>query len=342
VRREGIAYAIHPYPQKAKPVENTRKAFDELWQKQWGYVADSYPVIATELGWVREDGYGPHIPVINNDGSYGPNLVSFMEQRHISWTAWCFDPNWAPTMISGWNYAPTEQGRFFKEVLQRTRDGSMPLSVMPSPRVTEYPWMSIARWREMHAEDVAIAEQGGVDLLFLGDSITEGWTTAIWDQHFADYKPANFGIGGDKTQNLRWRLKNGATGKLDPRVVVIMIGVNNFGLGDDSAEDVYLGVKAVVEDVESSFGNAQIVLLGILPYGEQAGTQNRERVTRANTLIAGLGDDPRVDFYDIGAAFLQTDGSISAEVMADFLHPTEKGYEIFAGELDPILLDLFK
>ena len=129
VRREGVAYAIHPYPQKSKPDTNSRTAFHEAWQKHWGWVAESYPVLATELGWVKEDGYGAHIPVINNDGSYGPNIVSFMEERGISWTAWCFDPEWSPTMISDWGFTPTEQGKFFKAVMQRTREGLPPLPV---------------------------------------------------------------------------------------------------------------------------------------------------------------------------------------------------------------------
>ena len=218
----------------------------------------------------------------------------------------------------------------------------MPLSVMPSPRVNEYSWMSISRWQEMHEEDVVIARQGDVDLLFLGDSITEEWPASTWDSHFESYKAANFGVGGDRTENLRWRLLNGASGKLDPKVVVIMIGVNNFGHGDDPAEDVFLGVEAVIDDVKTLFGRAHIVLLGILPFGEQANTPDRERVTATNALIAELGQDPRVEYHDIGAAFLEADGSISPEVMADFLHPTEKGYDIFAEQLDPILLDILK
>jgi len=123
IRREGIAYAIHAYPQKSKPEVNTSAAFHEAWQEHWGWVAETYPVMATEIGWVKEDGYGAHIPVINNDGTYGPNIMSFMEERGVSWTAWCFDPSWSPTMIKDWGFTPTEQGEFFKEVMQRLRDG---------------------------------------------------------------------------------------------------------------------------------------------------------------------------------------------------------------------------
>jgi endoglucanase len=337
VRRDAVAYAIHVYPQKTHPADDTRQAQFDLWQQQWGWVADRYPVFASEIGWVAGDGYGAHVPVIDNHGTYGPNLVRFMEDRGISWTVWNFDPDWAPTMIADWEYTPTEQGRFFRYVMQRLRAGPLPPSVLPSPRVVEYPWMSIDRWRSMHAEDVAVAGAGGARLLFLGDSITEGWPPDLWTSRFGAYRPANFGIGGDRTENLLWRLQNGDVGSLEPEVVVIMIGVNNFGLGGDSPRDVYLGVQAVVDEAKRAFPSARIELLGILPYGQQAGTAERNQVREANALLAGLGDDPRVDFHDIGAAFLEPDGSIAPATMADFLHPTEQGYRIFADQLAPIL-----
>jgi endoglucanase len=341
IRRDNVAYAAHAYPQKARPSENTREGWFTAWERDWGFVADSHPVIATEIGWVREDGFNPHVPVIDNSGAYGPNLVRYMERKGVSWTVWNFDPDWSPTMIADWDFTPTEQGRFFRDVMLRARADTLAEAVLPSPRVVEYPWMSIERWRDMFAEDLSIAARGDVGLLFLGDSITEMWPGDIWQEHFGRYRPANFGIGGDKTQNLLWRLRNGAVGALDPEVVVLMIGVNNFGLGRDGPEDVFLGVEAVVDEVARAFGNAEILLLGILPYGQQPGTPERRQVTEANRLIAGLDAHDRVHFHDIGAAFLQADGSISPEVMADFLHPTEKGYLIFAEQLDGLLAGLF-
>lgn len=116
INRDGIAYAVHPYPQKAKPVKKVDKEFFRLWEETWGYVAKTYPMIATEIGWVQPDGYGAHIPV-KDDGSYGPRIVQFMAERNISWTVWCFDPHWSPTMIEDWSFKPTEQGLFFKKVL---------------------------------------------------------------------------------------------------------------------------------------------------------------------------------------------------------------------------------
>jgi len=341
IRRDRVAYAAHAYPQKANPAERTREGFFAAWERDWGFVADRYPVIATEIGWVRSDGFNAHVPVIDDSGAYGPNLVRFMLQKGISWTVWNFDPDWSPTMIADWEFTPTEQGRFFRDVMQRARAGTLRSAVLPSPRVIEYWWMSIDRWRSMFAEDVAIAAQGGVDLLFLGDSITEMWPDAIWRERFGRYRPANFGIGGDQTQNLLWRLRNGAVGDLDPKVVVIMIGVNNFGLGQDTPDDVFRGVEAVVDEVEASYDDAGILLLGILPYGEQAGTPERAQVAEANRLIGTLGARERVHFHDLGAAFLQPDGTISPQIMADFLHPTEAGYAVFAGQVEKLLAELF-
>lgn len=117
IERPGVAYAVHPYPQKEKPSVRNKDTLFPLWEKSWGHVAQHYPMIATELGWVSADGYGAHIPVID-DGSYGPLIIEFMQSRGISWTAWCFDPHWSPTMIKNWDFEPTQQGAFFKHVMQ--------------------------------------------------------------------------------------------------------------------------------------------------------------------------------------------------------------------------------
>ncbi|MDU0355500.1 cellulase family glycosylhydrolase [Paraglaciecola aquimarina] len=116
IDRPGIAYTSHPYPQKAKPTINSKQNYFDLWDEVWGFAAKKYPIIATEIGWVKADGKGAHIPVIN-DGSYGPQIIEFMQQRGISWVAWVFDPDWSPTMISDWQFTPTQQGVFFKQEL---------------------------------------------------------------------------------------------------------------------------------------------------------------------------------------------------------------------------------
>jgi endoglucanase len=117
IDRPRIAYTSHPYPQKEQPAPASKESFFALWEEKWGFASKQYPMICTELGWVRPDGYGAHIPV-KNDGSYGPQIVEFMESRGISWTAWVFDPHWSPTLITDWDFSPSEQGAFFKQVMQ--------------------------------------------------------------------------------------------------------------------------------------------------------------------------------------------------------------------------------
>lgn len=209
--------------------------------------------------------------------------------------------------------------------------------IHPSPRTIEYDWMSVAAWNEMHAEDVAIAAQGDVDLLFVGDSITAGWDGALWETHFAPYKAANFGIGGDHTGNLLWRLHNGSIGRLEPKVVVLLIGVNNFGHLSESPEQVFEGVVSVVNTLHGAFPNAQILLNGVFPYGQEANTPEREQVTALNQRLATLSATDKLTFKDYGPLFLQDDGTISPDIMGDFLHLTPTGYRIWAEAMLPDL-----
>lgn len=111
VKRENVAYATHPYPQKEEaPWENK-------WEKSWGHVADKYPIIATEFGFMGADERGAHIPCIA-DETYGEAIMNYFSKKGISFTLWSFDPNWPPTLISDWNFTPSKQGKFFKKVLQ--------------------------------------------------------------------------------------------------------------------------------------------------------------------------------------------------------------------------------
>jgi aryl-phospho-beta-D-glucosidase BglC (GH1 family) len=116
IDRPGVAYTSHPYPQKEQPEEPTKENFFDAWEQAWGFVADTYPIIATEFGWATPDEPGAHIPVIN-DGSYGPMIIEYFRKKNVSWTVWCFDPEWPPTMIKDWNFTPSNQGAFFKKVM---------------------------------------------------------------------------------------------------------------------------------------------------------------------------------------------------------------------------------
>lgn len=110
INAEGIAYVSHPYPQKRD------KPWEDKWTKDWGFAAEKYPLILTEVGFCGPDDRGAHIPVIS-DESYGDALVSYCDDRDISYIVWVFDPNWSPMLFSDWDFTPTRQGRYFKKVL---------------------------------------------------------------------------------------------------------------------------------------------------------------------------------------------------------------------------------
>lgn len=112
IRRGNIAYVAHPYPMKRD------QPWEEQWEKDYGYVADEYPVVCTEIGFCLADEKGAHIPVMSTE-VYGETITKYFEKKGISFTAWCFDPDWAPMLFSDWDYTPTTQGRFFKAYLQQ-------------------------------------------------------------------------------------------------------------------------------------------------------------------------------------------------------------------------------
>jgi len=192
-----------------------------------------------------------------------------------------------------------------------------------------------------HESFVEIAKKGEAQLLFLGDSITEGWGghKAIWEAAFGEYKPENFGIGGDRTQHVLWRIENGELEGFTPKVVVLMIGTNNSG--SDSAEGIARGVTKIVQTIQQKSPTSKVLLLAIFPRGEKPNPQ-REKIQQVNATIAGLGDDQRVFFMDIGNKFLEPDGTLSKEVMPDFLHLSPKGYQIWADAISPKLAELMK
>jgi lysophospholipase L1-like esterase len=203
----------------------------------------------------------------------------------------------------------------------------------PFPRSKEYPWMSVASWQERHQRFLKRAKEGGIELLFVGDSITEGWGGAgrsVWEKEYAPLKAANLGIGGDTTQNVLWRLANGEIDGLQPRAVVLMIGTNNFGLHGDKPVDVVRGITAVVASLRQRLPAARILVLGIFPRDAKPSAPVRSSIATVNDGIAKLADGEQVFYRDLGAAFTEPDGSLAKEVMPDALHLSPEGYRRWA------------
>jgi alpha-galactosidase len=208
-------------------------------------------------------------------------------------------------------------------------------STTPAPRKLNYHWMSRERWHQMFQEDVEVADKGGVDLLFVGDSITEGWNKDVWERSFGSWRAANFGIGGDHTGNVLWRLQNGHAEKLHPKTVVLTIGVNNFSFCNATPEQALDGIKLVVAQLRKLYPDASILLNALLPHGQSPQSVERARVLELNRKVATLNDGQHIFFHDYGNAFLKENGELSADIMGDFLHPTSKGYQIWADAMLP-------
>jgi len=197
-----------------------------------------------------------------------------------------------------------------------------------------FPNLSIG-FLPQHQAQVEIAKKGDIDVLFTGDSITDWWDSErepyagkpVFDKYFGDWKVANFGIAGDTTQGLLYRLQNGEGEGFSPKVVMLLIGVNNTRT--NSPPEIAEGVGAVVLQLQENFPDAKILLLGLFPY-QQAGAPIRRDIAYINNTISRLHDGEAVHYLDISDVFLDADGNIPRDVMSDSLHPTTKGYELWA------------
>ena len=186
--------------------------------------------------------------------------------------------------------------------------------------------------------------------MFLGDSITDNWRnrgSIVWNQYYAPRHAANFGISGDRTQHVLWRIDHGELDGTHPKVVVLMIGTNNTGKESDrktprnTVPEVAEGVQAVVNDIRARLPGSKILLLGIFPRSNLDDPQ-RAQVALVNTLIAKLDDGKTVKFLDIGSKFLEFDGTLPRSIMPDLLHPNAKGYQIWTDAMAPALDEILK
>ena len=195
-----------------------------------------------------------------------------------------------------------------------------------------------------HEKFVTQAKRGGIDILFMGDSITDNWRSKgsnVWNEYYAPRHAANFGIGGDRTQHVLWRIENGELDGIHPKVTVLMIGTNNSK--SDSADDIARAIGMIIDVMHTKIPETKILLLAIFPRNRSTDTPEMQETIRAvNRKIAGYDNGGNVRFLDIGAKFLGTDGKVHEDVMADYLHPTEKGYKIWAAAMEPTLDEMMK
>jgi len=186
-------------------------------------------------------------------------------------------------------------------------------------------------------------------VVFIGDSITHRWGgspmgprdntpatgRAIWDAYFKPWGAINLGFGWDRTENVLWRIEQGEIDGIKPEAFVVLIGTNNIGFNTPS--EIRDGVKAVVEAIKVRHPKAKVLLLDVLPRGQNADSPDRAAVAAVNAELIRLGG---VEHLYIGSELLQADGSISPKIMGDFLHPSQDGYRIIARGIDVALKKL--
>jgi len=198
-----------------------------------------------------------------------------------------------------------------------------------------------------HQNNLQVAGQGDIGVLFMGDSITDFWRNPdgayagkpVLDKYFGNLKVANFGIAGDTTQGVLYRLQNGEGEGFSPKAVMLMIGTNNTAR--NNAAEIAEGIGAVVLELKKDFPMAKILLLAVFPRS----TPNdpvRGTLAEINKKISRLHDGNRVFYMDIGSKFLDDKGFIPQDVMSDGLHPSTKGYEIWAEAVKDKLMNLMK
>lgn len=197
-------------------------------------------------------------------------------------------------------------------------------------------------WQRRHEKINQRAKQGDVDLIFIGDSITQGWEgdpgKDVWQKFYRSRKAMNAGISGDRTQHVLWRLENGNIDGIKPKLAVVMIGTNNSG--SDSPQDIAAGITAIVEKLRDKLPETKVLLLGIFPRGENGDDRQRKVTKATNDIIKSLDDGKAVYYLDIADDFLDDDGTLSRQVMPDLLHLSKRGYVIWAEAIEPKVAEL--
>jgi len=209
--------------------------------------------------------------------------------------------------------------------------------VVPVPRTDE---KATNRFLELNRRVKDSA--GRAEVIFIGDSITQGWEGSgkeVWAKYYGPRHALNLGIGSDHTQPVLWRLEQGNLDGLKPRVAVVLIGVNNLPEETNTPRMVLEGVTAVVRRLREKLPETKILLLGIFPFREDFHLQ-RAKGLQVNQALRKLADGRWVHFLDCGHIFIEPDGRISKEMMPDFVHLTPKGYRLWAEALEPKLVQL--
>jgi lysophospholipase L1-like esterase len=194
-------------------------------------------------------------------------------------------------------------------------------------------------WMPLVAANLDKLKQGPYDMIFDGDAITEGWETHgadVLKQRFGNLKVLDVAIHDDQVQHALWLVQHGEIEGQNPKLVMLLIGTSNLL---QPPENVAAGIKLLIGEYERRWPNAHILLMGLFPRQQEANDAQGARVwiKAVNAIISTYSSDPKVIYMNIGDKLLQPDGTISADIMPDFLHPSAKGYAIWADAIQPVI-----
>jgi lysophospholipase L1-like esterase len=243
--------------------------------------------------------------------------------------------------------ATFEGNKMVGQVVAQVVPGPGPKNTALVPLTQNRDWKSYD-WVVRHNEILALNKPDAIraDVIFIGDSITHFWSGEpkakrvagkdSWEKWIAPHHPINLGYGWDRTENVLWRLRHGEVAGLKPKAFVVLIGTNNLssGVGGiQSIPDTVEGVAEVCREIRRQAPQAKILLLAILPRGAKPDA-TRQRVADANKLLKAQAPQIADAFVDVTDKLVEADGSILKETMGDYLHPTNKGYEVMGAAID--------
>jgi lysophospholipase L1-like esterase len=211
-----------------------------------------------------------------------------------------------------------------------------PAAVVPVPRTESW-------WTTQHEDTLARIRQGEVDLLMIGDSITQGWADEgrrIWDAYYGRRRAVNLGFNGDRTEHVLWRLDHDEIEGIAPKLVVIMIGTNNTSTRHDPPAETAAGIQAILTTLRTRLPGTKILLLGVFPRSASADNPLRRVNAAINDRISAFADNQHVFFLDLSRHFLDDQGRLSHDLMPDYLHPSERGYQVWADGMQDMIRKL--
>jgi lysophospholipase L1-like esterase len=220
-------------------------------------------------------------------------------------------------------------------------------AVIPVPKLEQDSY----DWYERHEAELKAKEQIKPEVVMIGDSITHFWAGSpqakiqngpkAWKELFGDRPVLNLGFGWDRTQNVLWRLEHGEFDGLQPKLVVLNIGTNNFA-GTVNAKantpaEVAEAIGVICDKLHEKSPKSRIIVMGVFPRGEKSDDPVRAQIAELDRLLIEVAKSHDATLLDIGSQFLQPDGTIPAALMFDFCHPAEQGYTVWAKALKPYL-----